>query len=165
MFTDIKRHRLLKFLAKKRKDLISIEDPDDIIGVSRENMMKKLSCSELGLNIIISEMVLSKEIDHYDINNIKGFFLRDEGFKELVNRKYTKRFWKYYGDIVKKTVEISIPVLSLLVALIAVSSSRKDEQYRQENQINILQLQKQIDKLNIDYETHENTKNDTLKIK
>jgi len=151
MDKNIKRHKFLKLLANERKDLISKNDSNDIIGISREKLMKKLRCSNLGLNIIISEPILSKEIDHYDRDGIKGFYLRDEGFKELVDRKYIRRFWKYYGDKTKKAIDISIPVLSLIVAIIAVSYSKASQKENLNNQLINQQLQEQINNLEQDY--------------
>lgn len=146
MNINIYRHKLLRILSKQRS-LASIDSSGKtVLGVSDNDLLNELNCQQTKLHEIVSELRNQKEVDFFDNNFIKGYFATDYGYASYTNKIYLR---KYYSNILttfKDGVQILVPLLSLIISVIAVSTTYKysTEKNKEHNVI----IENKIDSLN-----------------
>mgnify|MGYP000892693112 FL=1 len=118
----IKRHRLLKLLSKHRNNVIINNPVNSSLGVTFEDIYKDLNCTEKDLYIITSELYISDEIGYHDANNIVGLYVKEKGVSAFSNRKYINILYDKLINILKNIVQIFIPILSLIIAYVALTT-------------------------------------------
>lgn len=121
MNLDTKRHKLLGILTKQRKDLELKKSEYNAFGVPFDKIYKKLDCDEDELHSITSDLYTSQEIGYHDAQNIVGLFAKDKGVTAFANKKYHNRVIERRKERVKFFVQIAIPILALVVAILSLS--------------------------------------------
>jgi hypothetical protein len=151
MKLDLKKHKLLTLLSDKtiRAESGQLLEGESL-GVSFEDLTKEMRCDILKLNLIAAELYLNKEIGYFD-NEIKGLFCDKNGLISFSNNKYKERYWKSFWDKMLTANKLLIPILSLIVAILAISLSMSDKEYKTDlhkiiqSQERILLLEKTIE--------------------
>ena len=146
MDIDYKRHILLKVLTNQRINLELKKAPNNVLGVSFDIICKELNCNRDYLNLVTSELFISEEIEYHDAGNIVGLFITEKGKTSFSNKKYYNRIKDRYKERVKFFVQITIPVLALIVAIL--SFSLKLENFRIELNNEIQELRENINNNN-----------------
>ena len=159
-----KRHKLLELLSKHRNNVELNKAKYNALGVSFEEIYKELKCNDDELHVITSELYTSDEIGYHDAYNIIGLFAKDKGLSAFSNRKYIKLWWDNLFNISKNIVQIFIPILSLIIAYVALTSKsnqfqKKSEKELQEVRELLLKQQKDIKSLEYRIEKNQTEKN------
>lgn len=149
---NLKRHKLLGILSNGRDNFNIIKDRRNILGVSFEEMYKKLKCNEAELHSITSELYTSKEIEYYDAYNVIGLFSTPEGLTAYENRKYINVFWNNFFNTSKNIVQVFIPVFSLIIAYVALTTKSDNLKKEVDKELQVLKKtiliqEKKINKL------------------
>ena len=164
MNLELKRHKLLGILSKQRNDLELEKAEYNALGVAFEKIYTELNCNEDELKLITSELYTADEIGYHDAYNIVGIFAKDNGLSAFANKKYSRIYWKRVSDLTKNAVQIIIPILSLLIAFIALTI--KIESLNKSTDDKIEKLEKQVIELKTELDKTKNKvdikKNDTL---
>jgi len=121
MNIDDKRHKLLGILSKQRNDFDLNKAENNSLGVPFNKIFEVLDCNEDQLNLITSELYTSEEIEYHDANGVVGLFAKDKGSTAYANRKYRKRIIERKKEFIKFFVQIAIPILALIVAILSLS--------------------------------------------
>jgi len=131
---DLKKHELLGILVGNTLKFDSDELPDnEPMGVSFDEIKKKMKCDMIELNLIASELYVNKEIEFYD-NEIKGMCCIHNGKVSFSTNKYKNRYYDRVRDYVKFIFQLLIPALSLIVAIIALKYSAQNKETTQQIQ-------------------------------
>ncbi|MDK2773326.1 MAG: hypothetical protein KYX68_14065 [Flavobacterium sp.] len=158
-----KRHKLLELLSKHRNNVELNKAKYNALGVSFEEIYKELKCNDDELHVITSELYTSDEIGYHDAYNIIGLFAKDKGLSAFSNRKYIKLWWDNLFNISKNIVQIFIPILSLIIAYVALTTKsnqiqKKSEKELQEVKELLLKQQKDIKALEYRIEKNQTEK-------
>ena len=153
MSLELKRHKLLGILSKQRNDLELKKAEYNALGVPFEKIYSELNCNEDELKLITSELYTADEIGYHDAYDIVGVFAKDNGLSAFANKKYSRIYWKRISDLTKNAVQIIIPVLSLLIAFIALSIKIESLNKTTDNKIDnlekqVIELKSELDKIN-----------------
>ena len=122
MNNNLNRHRLLKILSDQ---YIKANLGQGRMGVSWDELAKKMGCSLEQLLEICATLFAEEEVDKHDAYDVKGIYAKMKGVSSYTNRKYKKENNKLIFDEIKNWVQILIPVLSLIVTLYVVISSER----------------------------------------
>lgn len=141
MNLELKRHKLLGILSKQRNDLELKKAEYNALGVPFEKIYSELNCNEDELKLITSELYTADEIGYHDAYDIVGIFAKDNGLSSFANKKYSRIYWKRVSDLTKNAVQIIIPILSLLIAFIALSIKIESLNKSTDNKIDNLEKQ------------------------
>ena len=159
MNSNLLRHRILGILTKQ---YIISEKSDEPLGVSFTVIESELKCTDVFLRQSISELYDNKEIGYHDTYDIIGVHATEKGVASFSNKKYLRIYWTSIKDSIKYWFQILVPVLSLLVALVAVSHDLK--KHNEETNIQLKEMKLQIELLQSQIEQIKFHKNDSLKI-
>ncbi|RPD93084.1 hypothetical protein EGM88_13620 [Aureibaculum marinum] len=151
MNLELKRHKLLGILSKQRNDLELKKAEYNALGVPFEKIYSELNCNEDELKLITSELYTADEIGYHDAYDIVGIFAKDNGLSSFANKKYSRIYWKRVSDLTKNAVQIIIPILSLLIAFIALSIKIESLNKSTDNKIDnlekqVIELKSELDK-------------------
>lgn len=115
------RHKILKILAK---EYIQNEEKVDATfqGVPFDELCRILHNNYKNLRLDISVLFENKEIDFYENQNSKGLIINEKGLSSLSEKKYRKIYSKKVVDSLKNFVHIFIPIISVLIAYLALTS-------------------------------------------
>lgn len=141
MNLELKRHKLLGILSKQRNDLELKKAEYNALGVTFEKIHKELNCNKDELKLITSELYTEDEIGYHDAYDIVGVFAKDKGLSAFANKKYYRIYWKRISDLTKNAVQIIIPILSLLIAFVALTSKIESLNKSTDNKIDNLEKQ------------------------
>jgi|GEM_PF-1380333 len=160
-----KRHKLLELLAKHRNNVELKKAKNNALGISFTDLYKELNCNDDELQIITSELYTSDEIGYHDAHNINGLFAKNNGLSAFSNKKYIKLFWENIFNVSKNIVQIFIPVLALIVAILSFTLKfdnlqKQSEKELQEVKLLLLEQQERIKVLE-----HQKQTNQSLKTK
>jgi hypothetical protein len=146
-----KRHKLLELLSKHRNNVELKKAKYNALGVSFDEIYKELYCNEDELQILTAELYTSDEIDYHNAHNIVGLFAKDKGLTAFSNRKYIKICWDNFFNTSKNIVQVFIPVFSLIIAYVALTtkSDNLQKQYEKELQEVRLLLLKQQERIKL----------------
>lgn len=114
-----KRHKLLELLSIHRNNVQLKKAKYNALGVSFTDLHAELNCNDNELQIITAELYSSDEIGYHDAHNITGLFATKNGLSAYSNKKYIKLFWENIFNLSKNIVQIFIPVLALIVAILS----------------------------------------------
>lgn len=118
---NLKRHKLLEILAHQNLN-VQLEKPSYLtIGVSYEEICKDLDVTELELGFLTAELYDNKEIGYHDAYNVEGLFAENKEITAYSNKKYLKLSRKGKIENIKDIIQIVIPVLSVVVAILALT--------------------------------------------
>lgn len=120
MNINLKRRRLLGLLAKRQIE-VDLGKTNNVVGISFEDVLTFTKCDDIKLAAITSELFDAEEIAYYNHDGLKGLFCELKGVTSHSNKKYKKAFTSAIKGNVKDFVQISIPVLSLLVAIMVIT--------------------------------------------
>ncbi|MEE9363109.1 MAG: hypothetical protein V3U92_10980 [Cellulophaga sp.] len=141
MNLNLKRHKLLGILSKQRNDLELKKAEYNALGVTFERIFEELNCNEDELKLIESELYSCEEIGYHDTYNIVGLFVKDNGLSSFSNKKYKHLYWKRITDLTKNGVQIIIPILSLLIAYVALTIKFESLNKSTDNKLDNLEQQ------------------------
>ena len=128
MQLDLKKHKLLRIIIGQTLKFDSDELPEnEPMGVPFESILGELNCDMIQLNLIAAELYMENEISYHDNLGVKGLSCIHYGKIAYSNNKYRHRYWSDILDFNLKMSQILIPLLSLLVAIIAIVYSRQDK--------------------------------------
>ena len=116
---DYKRHQLLKILSENRTIRELRIDKTERLGISFEDICKKLNCNRKQLHRITSEMYESEEILFTNIE-LNGLYGTRKGIESNSNLKYLKRYYALWLDLGRNFSQIIIPTASLIIATIVL---------------------------------------------
>jgi hypothetical protein len=160
---NIKRHELLKILSRQRVGIELEKDGYKIIGVSFDNILKELKCNEYQLRELSACLYDNKEIDYYNVDNVTGNYCTEKGLSSYIDKKYLKIRLSNIIGYIKDATQVFIPLLSLIVAIIALTT--KLENSERKYNLEIQKLRQEI--LRIDTrnkkEINQNIQIDSLK--
>jgi len=138
---DLKRHRLLKMLSIKTLKFNSGElAQNEAMGISFGEIMAKMKCDKLELNLIAAELYLNKEIGYHDALDVTGMYCDEKGLTAFSNNKYKARYWKDFWNNLLTVSQVIVPIMALAVALVTVLDSRRSREHTEE----ILLLRKEL---------------------
>jgi len=136
MKRDLQRHKLLRLLSDRRVKFESNQlSEGERLGISFEELMQKMNCDIIKLNLIASELYDNKEIKHHNAYNINGLFCEKEGLTSFANNKYKARYWRDLWSNLFTLSQIIVPILALAVALVAVINSQQNKGHSEEIQL------------------------------
>lgn len=160
MNSNLLRHRLLNILTRQ---YIIAEKSREPLGVSFKSIETELKCSESVIRMSLSELYENEEIGYHDAYDIVGVHATEKGVASFSNKKYWRIYWTNFKDSVKYWFQILVPVLSLLVALYAVTHDFK--KHNEETNIQLKEMKSQIESLQSQIEQIKFHQNDSLKTK
>ena len=121
MNTNIYRHKILKHLSKKLLTGGSRDINDDLVYFSYSEIRDILNYKKNDLRLIITELIENKEISYHFGAKGKGLICNNLGLISYSNKKYLKIYRTEIITLIKDCVQIFIPVMSLLIAYIALT--------------------------------------------
>ena len=143
MKDDLKRHKLLKLLSIQTLKFHSDELPkNEAMGIPFDEIMTKMKCDKIKLNLIAAELYQNKEIGYHDAFDVIGMYCDKNGLTALSNNKYKARYWKDFWNNLFTISQIIVPIMALAVALITVLDSRQSKEHTEE----ILLLRKELNR-------------------
>lgn len=138
-----KRHKVLGLLSKSRIQFDSGKIESDFkLGVSFEELQKELKCDLNTCELIYSTLYYEKEVEHTD-TAVYGLFSTQKGLTSYSEKKYLKENEKLIVNYLRNFVQIVIPILSLIVAILALTL--KLDNVKEETDRKIEHLKKTID--------------------
>jgi hypothetical protein len=153
MKRDLKRHKLLKILADIRVKFEAQQlSENEHLGVSFDELTKKMNCDIIKLNLIASELYDNKEIKHHNAHGIYGLFCEKEGLTSFANNKYKARYLRDIWTNLFTISQIIVPILALVIALVTVLDSRQSKERIEEIQL----LRKELYKLQVQQDSQTN---------
>ena len=119
------KHKVLELLTFSKNFQL---DENNLMekGLSFEEILSNLKVSETELNVIISELYENKEIK----KGHDGLIIEKKGISSFSNNLYIKTSRNYNLSLIKDYVQIIVPILTSIIAIIAISNNnnRKIEQ-------------------------------------
>ncbi len=130
-----KRHKLLGILSIQRNNFNLKKASNNTQAIDFETILKELNCNEDELQIITSELYSCDEIDDYTYS-FKGLFAKKNGLTSFSNKKYVNIIRKNRIENAKSFVQIVIPIFSLIIAYVAITTKSENiqKQYGKELQ-------------------------------
>lgn len=124
------KHKVLKFLTFSNNFQL---DENNLLkkGLSFKDILNNLNVSETELNIIISELYENKEIKKGN----DGLIIEKKGISSFSNNFYIKESRNYKLNLIKDYVQIIVPILTSIIAIIAVSNNNTSKIERKLNEI------------------------------
>lgn len=139
-----KRHQLLEIIYSKG-EYPDMEDNTRLASFNLDELKDILQLSKIHTAILIRTLLDTKEIEKYEENQ---FIISPLGMHAYNTNKYLKANRKAIIDNIKDIASIIIPILSLIVAIMAIalksdSPTKKDFQNLQEK-VEQLEKEKQL---------------------
>lgn len=160
MNSNLLRHRLLGILTKQ---YIIAEKSHKPLGVSFKDIEIELKSSDSFVRMSISELYENEEIGYHDAYDIVGVHATKKGVASFSNKKYWRIYWINIKDSIKYWFQILVPILSLLVAIFAVTHDFKANNVETNTQLQ--EMKSQIELLQSQIEQLKLHQNDSLKTK
>lgn len=157
-----KRHSLLKLLSIQRNNFDLKKASNNNSAVDFKTIFKELSCNEDELQIITAELYTSDEILYHSNYGIIGLVATQKGLSAFSNEKYLNVIRKNRVENTKSFVQIVIPILALIVAILSFTEKFHSlkKQAEKDKQEVILRLEKQkVDIKKLEYRIEEILKN------
>jgi hypothetical protein len=133
-----KRHKVLELLSKSRIQFDSGRtEPNFKLGVSFDDLKKELECDLDTCELIYSKLYYEKEVEYTD-TSVKGLFSTQKGLTSFSEKKYLKENEKIIVNYLRNFVQIAVPILSLTVAILAISLKINNAKEDTDNKIMIL---------------------------
>jgi len=177
MNNDIIRHKVLTILAEKSNNNTILSLNGENTGeytVSFKDIFANIKCSEVEIVNSVSLLLSNKEVYFYNAE-FKGLLIEDIGIGAYSTKKYLNIYRNNIFQIIKDIVQIFIPVISMIIALVAVSNNGtknidKLETEIQETQLQLTDMQKALNRSGdskriYPYLLNESFEQDSLKIR
>lgn len=122
MRNNRKKHKTLKFLSDNFIELNSstTKNPNFQFGKSFEDIESELKLDKLSCEKVYARLELEEEVGVID-TKIKGLHLTQKGLDSYVSKKYLLENENIILSWFKVFVQIFIPIVSLIIALLALS--------------------------------------------
>jgi hypothetical protein len=144
---NIKRHKLLEILTEQNLN-VQLDKPGfQILGISYDEIYKKLNITDFQLLELTSELYDNKEIGYHNAYEVEGLYAKNKGIAAYSNKKYLKLYKKSIVENVKDVIQIAIPVLSVIVAIVALTI--KIETVNNQNEKRFNDIEKKVNLNNI----------------
>jgi len=135
------RHKVLKLLSVSRIQFDSGRRNIDFkLGVSFDDLQKELNCDLDTCELIYSTLYDEKEVE-YTNTSVIGLILSQKGLKSYSEKKYLKENEKIIIDYFKNFVQIVIPILSLVIAILTIQLKIDTSNDKTNKKIENLQIQ------------------------
>ncbi|VXB23336.1 conserved hypothetical protein [Flavobacterium sp. 9R] len=124
MHFNRKRHFILKKLVEKRNTKIDVRNARidaNEIGLSLDEIDRFLKVTSTERELILSELYKNDEIISFSLS-VNGCFINENGVSSFSNKKYLKKNEDIIINWFKLFVQIVIPVLALLVAVLSLTA-------------------------------------------
>jgi hypothetical protein len=139
------RHFLLGILSRKFNEDLSSQRADKS-GLSYEEVDDFLRKRKKDRTLIVSELYENEEIKFFDLDNVKGYMINPiKGLSAYTSKKYLNRNNEIILNWLKNTVQIFIPIASLIVAVLALSL--RQATLNEKNDLKFNELDQRIIKL------------------
>lgn len=165
---NLKRNKLLKSLSKNHFEANSEKQNTDFkLGLSFSDIDETLKVNPFIREKICAKLLSEKEIV-FTNTKVTGFFLTDKGFDSYSSEKYVVENNKIIILYIKNFVQIVIPLLSLIIAVLALSlkfnsiTENIEEKVNSKNEKQVKSIELKLDsilKLQNKMEHHPNTLN------
>jgi hypothetical protein len=119
---NIKRHKVLEILSERRVKFDTGQFSWDSLGVDFSELEEKLNVNRDEIGLILASLYSNEEVEYTDVD-VEGVFATQKGLSAYSESKYLNQNWNLIKKWLLDIVQIFIPVLSLLVALVAVINS------------------------------------------
>lgn len=130
-----KRHKTLEILSSKRIQFDSGQiEPNFILGVDFEDIKSLLNTDRDTCEIIFAPLYNNNEVEYTDIG-VKGLFLTQKGLTSYSEKKYLKENNKIIISWLKNFVQIVIPVLALVVAVLSLTLKLRNFKIQSDKEI------------------------------
>jgi len=142
--SDLKKHELLKILSAQR------QNSKTPVGVPFEDILRSMDIDKEYLDEISGELFGFDEIGFFEDSQYKkGLHARKEGVSSYSSKKYIKRYKKDRWENRKNWVQTYSPILSLVLAIMALSLTYSnipllEEQRQKELEKRIKKIEYQI---------------------
>ncbi|AQS94006.1 hypothetical protein BXQ17_08010 [Polaribacter sp. BM10] len=138
---------------------------EQCIGLSNNEIFELLNIDRYELEVIASEFYENKEVNFYAMYGIKrGLSITTKGTSSYSTKKYLKRYKSENINKAKDLVTIIIPVISVIISLIILYTSKSEVSDMKQQQILIEKTQDSIgNRLNQMNEFYINQTSDSLK--
>lgn len=142
---NLKRHLLLKILTNKFVTENEIQPlakniNSDIVGLSFEEIEKTLKISPIQREMILSELDKSEEVIFFNLKE-KGCFINEKnGISSFTDKKYILRNRNIIIGWIKDFVQIVIPVLALIVAILSITTKIDKFRLQTDKDLNTLKV-------------------------
>jgi hypothetical protein len=160
MNLNLKRHKTLEVLSIKRIQFDSGQiDSGFTLGVSFEELQSELKSDREKCEIIFAPLYNENEVEYTDVG-VKGICLTQKGLTSFSNKKYVKENKKIILNWFKNFVQIAIPVLSLIVAILVIIKDdiKTSKEIRAiEQKVELLQDNIKLLEENLQSNFHQNT--------
>lgn len=143
MNDNIVRHRILRELSKItiKNDVKSITQiVNEQYDLTLEELPKRTKCSDIEIRRSVSLLLLNNEVFLLNTEK-KGLLIEEAGVSAYSTNKYIKVFYNNIISIIKDVVQILIPVISMIIALIAVANSDSKKSDMLEIKMQKMQIQ------------------------
>jgi hypothetical protein len=117
MNLDIKRHKLLSIVSERLVEMDLKKKPGQVIGISLEELMTELNCTDSKLRIIASKLFEEGEVELYHVS-FKGLLCTEKGLAAYHDKKYLREIEKRIFERIRNWVQVLIPILSLVFSII-----------------------------------------------
>lgn len=124
--------------AQKMEGPLSVEKA----GLSFPEIESLLKIDSFNRKLLLSEMYQSEEIISFNLNNREGVFLdNSHGMHSLANNKYLKKNMEIIREWIKDSVQVVIPILSLLITILVIAQDNTQKN------LEIEMVEKKLEKL------------------
>lgn len=146
-----KRHQILKALANS-----SIEMEPENLGVNFVEIYKTLNINESEFKKIAARLYNEQEIKYTNVD-VEGVYSTSKGLESYIDKKYLREYQNRIITLSKDISQITIPILSLVVAIIVLSLKLEFFTSKLENSIS-LEYKAEIKNLNTQIDSLKNLK-------
>jgi len=174
MNDNICRHKILKILSERliETDVAFVNgEKSNVWAMSFKTISEKTGCSELKIRQVVSVLLENKEV-FLNTLEFKGLGVEEAGLSAFSTKKYLNTYKSDIINLLKDIVQIFIPIISMTIALIAVSNSDSEkidklETRLQEIQVSITNMEENTEKYTNKYQNQnfEFSEKDSLSIK
>lgn len=170
-----KRHKTLKILSKKYIQFESGQTESNfILGTDFKDLRSKLKCDKNKCELVFAPLFTNVEVEYTNVG-VDGLSLTQIGLTAFVEKKYSKQNNAILLGWLKTFVQIVIPILSLIVAILAITIKIKNLNSETSREIEAIektqqQLKNSIDTLemktkNLQIEILDDSKTDSISLK
>ena len=139
------QHKLLKLLSNQFVEWDKTHT--GTVAVPFDTICKELNCNKEQLHIITAQLFSEKEVGLYNVSGVEGLYIDKAGLSSYAGKKYLKEKKTKYFDEIKNWVQVTIPVLSLLLAILIFIRSN-DTLTKQDKELQAAKKQVELLRLN-----------------
>lgn len=148
------RHKTLGFLSDNFIEFESLnKKPNFKLGKSFEDIISELECDPKIIEKIFSRLYLDGEVKYTNAHWENGLYLTQKGLSSYASKKYIKENENIILNWFKVFVQIIVPVLSLIIAFLALTlkfnsiSENIEKKVNNSHQLELKHLKLKLDSL------------------